>query len=108
MTTAESMAVAVLKGDLVAARALADLLMEEYQGGAKEIPVHKRKLTVNKKHIRAAVFLKQQVDTLENINHIRNNISDWLSRKPKESHVIVCNAMIDRIELYELPHGEEP
>ena len=97
MTTAESMALAVLKGGLVAARALADLLMQEYSEGAKEmLPFKKLPFDVG----RARVIVYLDGDTrLDERDALppEQAVADWLAGI---GPLILCG--IDRVEVYEI------
>ncbi len=104
MTTVEMLAVAVLKGDQTAARALFDALADEYVSGAREVlPVHK--LTVSRNRIRVAIFVDDESPlSVEQLQSIRNGVSKWLDGG--EWSTVVLQS-IDRIEVYELPDSEK-
>lgn len=97
--TMEIMAIAVLKGDFVAARQLADCLQEEYSNGAVEIlPI--KKITCDRNNLRIAVFVAPELVPDIQIDKARvdESINNWLDGK--------CNLGllgINRIELYEMP-----
>lgn len=97
-TTAEAMALAVLRGDLAAARALADYLLENVNGGAIEIPPIKV-LRHDHKNLRVVLRTYEclggdcTVDALET----ERAVTDWLEGK---QHLVLKGM---HIELYELP-----
>lgn len=101
--TSERMAVAVLKGDLAAARQLADLLCEGLQGGAVELPPVRR-LSVDAGRVRIAAFISPEVAILsrEDALAIRHNLRNWLTGTADE--IIILHG-ISRVELYELPEA---
>lgn len=94
MTTAEAMALAVLKGDMVAARQLADYLLEREAEGIKLQPVQ----IVNAR-TKAAVFFREGA-TSEQIDSDGRTISAWLAAST--GRVISLPPHVDRIELYEM------
>lgn len=108
MTTAEAMAVAVLKGDLVAARALADLLAETVDE-VRVLPVVR---VADPDRIKAMVFFREGTAPLtpEASNLVGEAVLNWL-RLPARRVLTVQD--VDRIELYEVPavagsrHGGE-
>lgn len=101
MTTAEAMAVAVLKGDLTAARALAEHLTEEYATGWPVLPVHK--ITCSPDRIRVAVFLREGTDEAAvDWEMLRTSIRSWVSHDVDPGDALVL-LRVERIELYELP-----
>jgi hypothetical protein len=102
------MAVAVLKGDLIAAHALADLLMDEYSEGAKEIlPV--RRISMDVSHVRAIVYVRNfppAVPTLEiDGAGIKRAVREWLQGPtcPEGDPGPLVLINVDRVELFELP-----
>lgn len=96
MTTSEEMAIAVLRGDLGAAAALADSLREQAEEGLLTIPPVKRvKVSVGRFHVVAYV---SNLDAEVDVHGFRGSVEDWI----REGGVLVCQG-IDRIELYELP-----
>lgn len=108
-TTAEQMAIAVLKGDLVAARVLADSLLEDCRGADAALP-KVTKVTCDWSRLRVVVYVKDEVarnpDGYEfDRRATEEAIFGWLrGRRPESAEVLVL-AMIDRLELYELPAG---
>lgn len=98
MTTAEAMAVAVLKGDLTAARALADLLVETVDRPAV-LPV--RVVDVPAARVKAVVYVKPFVGRDEHAAVIEA-VTRWLSDGRYRTLSLDC---VERIELYELPEA---
>jgi hypothetical protein len=104
MTTAEQMALEVLKGDSVAAKALADLLLENVAHG--EIPV----LTVktlsisDPSRLRVVLYFKEgEEHSYERIIQLERYVREWLG----SGHLGVLSLQgVDRIEIYELPKSE--
>lgn len=102
MTTLEEMAIAVLKGDIAAARALADSLREEHSTGMMELPpVHKIKYDVDK--VRVVAFVPMDVDIVINHTEIQRAVRDWISGKD----TVLTLLGVSRIELYEIPRGKD-
>lgn len=104
MTTAEAMAVAVLKGDMVAARALADLLQEQYNTGAKEIPPIKH-LKVDRSRLRAVFFADPDLGQGVGFDMTALQIAydNWLAGREPLGLVGVS-----RVEFYEMPEQPGP
>ena len=97
MTTAEQMAVAVLKGDLDAARALATLLTEQYAAGGRELlPVK----VIGEGTIKSITYYKHTPRDKE-LDEEARGMQRWLS--DPNTQIIQCGPYIDRIELYEFP-----
>lgn len=97
ISQAEAMALAVLRGDMAAARALADHLMEEYNAGSREIPPVK-KLVVNRKNLRAVFRTYESLgaDVLIDVDQLRSAYEAWVDDGG-------CLILIGcHIELYEL------
>ncbi len=105
MTTAEAMAVAVLKGDMVAARALADHLCETAWRGAVELPPV-RSIVADTERLRVIVYPKDGVQMLAETELVRfrEQTKRWIDG---EYNRIVVPFGIDRIELYEFPAKEK-
>jgi hypothetical protein len=97
---AEQMAIAVLKGDISAAQALADLLSEQVNTTKCQIPpVHRLTTSVDK--LRVVIYVKDDVAVhSEDRDHIVVTTGQWLSGK---SNAPLLLQGIDRIELFELP-----
>jgi hypothetical protein len=105
MTTAEQMALEVLRGDLVAAKALADLLLENVAHG--EIPVLRVKTITVSDPSRLKVLLYYSDTgyelTEDRILRFEGCIKDWL----RVGGPTVLTLMgVDRMEIYELPKSE--
>jgi hypothetical protein len=102
VTTAEVMALAVLKGDLTAARALAESLMEDYEANGHELPPV-TKITAPIEKVRVAVYLSSdETDQRlipDELQAVRENVLNWLRG---DANILIMTG-IDRIELYELP-----
>lgn len=100
LSVAEQMAVAVLKGDMDAARMLADKLVDDIQNGVNELlPVKQIKTSV--KNIRVAVYFPVTVDGHQvgvDLDNTREAVREWLE---EGGPLVLLGA--DRIELYELP-----
>jgi hypothetical protein len=98
MTTAEKLALAVLKGDDDAVWPLIDALMETTEPNSRRLPPI-RKLTCAREKLRVAVFCRLghplPRDTVEGLTQI---IEDWLVN----DRPIIMNG-VERLELYELP-----
>lgn len=98
MTTAEAMALAVLKGDIIAARQLADVLLEQYSQGHFEVPP--LKIITDHSRVRVVLYLKdnfQAVDVIE----LSTIIRDWLSPNNTNSPALSLIG-VDRMEIYEV------
>ncbi len=95
MTTAEQLAVAVLRGDLPAARALVDVLLESWQGDAREV-VPVRRVTVPRDRLRVVVST-QNPDVTIDVDMTRDAVARWL-----DTGNPLCLAGCT-IDLYELP-----
>ncbi len=100
LTTAENMALAVLRGDMIAARQLADYLLESYSGGAVEVPAVK-KVTCERDRLRVVVYLKEgnSPESDEEYHAAQQFVNHWLAN---ENNPLILNG-VDRIELFELP-----
>lgn len=101
MTTAEQMALEVLRGDLVAAKALADLLLENVAHG--EVPILRIKtLTVSDpSRLRVVIYFGKEYElTREMIERTEVIVKNWL--RANGSTVLLIQG-VDRIEIYELP-----
>lgn len=95
MTTAEAMAVAVLKGDLAAARALADHLLEEYGRGAEDlVPV--RKVVADADKIRVALFFPAEAEL--DYDQTYHAVDNWVTR----GHHLLLRGC-ERMDVYEFP-----
>lgn len=98
MTTAEHMAMAVLQGDMTAARALADMLLEDIDKGVL-IP-HTKKITSDINKVRVVVFFPCQIDGIDveiDQDGLRDAIENWITGG---GPLVLVGA--DRLELYEL------
>lgn len=95
MTTAEAMAQAVLRGDKVAARGLADLLYEEETLG-KFRPV----VRVLGKNVRAVLTTHPELggEVEVDVAYLKEAVSDFLSGKAR---FLAVSGM--KVELYEFP-----
>ena len=104
-STAEAMAIAVLRGDFVAAAALADFLVTNLPLGARELkPV---KLVAGRDRLRVVANVTDwrmvegtEYATNNTINNIRDSIDDWL----RNGQTLLLPPWL-RIELYELPEA---
>jgi hypothetical protein len=100
LTTAEMMAVEVLRGDLGAARALADYLVENIASGGQEVlPV--RSIQVDRKRVRVVLFVNPDAfldESPPNREGLQSAVDRWL-----EGVEPLALVGIDRIEIYELP-----
>lgn len=98
LSTAEQMALAVLKGDAAAALALADHLLNETQaGGELRVPV--RKLTVPLDRVRVVLVAREGVEFGGlDADGTREAVENWLFRGRPLTAV-----GIERVELYEMP-----
>lgn len=96
MTTLEEMAIAVLRGDIATARALADSLREEHSEGMMELPpVTKLKCDVGK--LRIVLFAGP--DAIFNTERTEQAVKDWISGK----NAALLLTGVTKIELYEMP-----
>lgn len=102
MTTAEAMAIAVLKGDMVAARALADHLLEDYPPGGRELPPL-TKIRTDAADVRVVLWLRDGIRaTGELIREAHETIADWLD----DGQTLVLPPEISRLDIYEIDrHG---
>jgi hypothetical protein len=97
MTTLESMAIAVLRGDLAAARALADSLREEHSEGMMELPpVHRIKCDRDK--LRVIVFCP--IEVVIDKRGIHEVVEKWIAGNGSKTLAVQG---VERIELYEMP-----
>jgi hypothetical protein len=102
LSTAELMAVQVLKGDMGAS----DQINE---GHVTIGTVHR--ITVDKSRIRVAVFMKdpQDPNTVVDVDSVYEAVNRWLSHNPGIPPVLWPNVYplvlvgVDRIEIFELP-----
>lgn len=100
LSTAQMMALEVLKGDLTAAKMLADALVEEFSVDAVHLPPI-QKINCSYRNIRVVFYLCSDVDPSEvNLQDITNRIQDWLLGRVTGGLVL---RGIDRLELYQLP-----
>lgn len=101
LSSAESMAIAVLRGDLAAARALADMLVNECKDGLVPVPSIRR-LTTDVRRLRFLVQTPSDRPSPDH-EHIQRCLHDWLAT---DSSLIT---MPDDWELhvYELPPALE-
>lgn len=100
MTTAEAMAIAVLKGDMVAARALADHLCETEVNREKQLlPVKTFKVESN--DIRVIAFVEPSLvnDVRLNEAGLRHSFKRWLSGEDRT----LALTGFSHVELYEFP-----
>lgn len=95
MTTAELMAIEVLKGNMVAARALADMLCEEVQH-TPILPSKIVKCAFDK--IRAAAYFPAKVSYEVDVPATVQAIEGWL-----EHGTVITVVGCERIELFEMP-----
>jgi hypothetical protein len=95
LSAAEHMAVAVLRGDLTAARALADCLVNDYGEGGREIPPLRR-VTANRDRVRVILYLKDGVEV--DMPASTRAVAAWLSGDGP-----LFAAGVDRVELFEVP-----
>jgi hypothetical protein len=98
MTTLEAMALAVLKGDLAAARALADSLREEYGEGGIELPPV-RKITASPERLRVVAHFPLSPDIEVDDDSVKRGIVEWLTGKTRVLGLVGC----ERFDLYEFP-----
>jgi hypothetical protein len=61
-TTAEQMAIAVLRGDMVAARALADYIMEDLNSTSEPVKPLEYRLPLDVKDLRAVLYLDESYE----------------------------------------------
>lgn len=102
LSTYEVMALEVLKGNLSAARALADRLVEDEALGVFLPPVNR--ITCHASKLRVAVYFPALIDGREFIvdaDSMSGQIEDWLSPLHEPAPLMLVGA--ERIELYELP-----
>lgn len=100
LSVAEQMAVAVLRGDVDAARALADHLLNELQAGAVRIKPT-RKVTVTSDRIRVCLFFPLGTDvagTLADDQNLQANVEAWL-----DSGQALVLVGATHMEVYEMP-----
>lgn len=100
LTPFETMAVAVLRGDMTAARALVDHLQEEVFIPGTQIITPTRKLSVNTDKLRMIIFLRQGIDEVDiDRESIQHAIQNWLDGSVHEALILQG---VDRVEMYEL------
>ncbi len=111
LSTAEAMAVAVLRGDMEQTRLLADhVLLDCYGGGrqSKRIVPHVRKITTDVSRLRAIVYLKdgphRQYDEIRRVNEVWRQV--WARWLADTTQPLVVSG-VDRVEIYELPPLED-
>src|SRR5688572_4784577 len=99
LSTAERMAIAVLKGDLDAARLLATLLIDEYQEGAVPLPPVQR-LKVSIDRVRCILYVQNEPDIEPDSQDRLNAVfREWMSGE----RLVLGLVGVERVELYELP-----
>jgi hypothetical protein len=99
-STAEQMAIAVLRGDYTSAKALADLLQQEMADGAVPIPLV-RKITCSLDKLRVCVFFPADSDVVIDRQGMRDAIGAWLESRRPDQALLLYGAT--HIELYEMP-----
>lgn len=99
MTTAELMALAVLKGDLDAAAQLADLLLENRNETSRQLPPVTR-LTADAGGLRVIAYVAAGAVVMA--AGIEEAVRRWLAGQ--ELALILSG--IDRVELYEIPEAK--
>lgn len=97
LTLIESMAMATLKGDIVAARALADMLVNDYGGGNTPI-LPATRMTCRSGNVRAVVYLSKGVTIHGVIEGMQGRVEEWLRG---DGPALTVHG-VDRIELFEL------
>lgn len=98
MTTAEQLAVAVLRGDESAARGLVDCLLESWQGAARTVkPV---RLTTDTVGLRMIVYVKED-HVIGNASELHRRCLKWLEGRGR----VLMLRGADRVEVYQLPEG---
>lgn len=108
LSTAEQLALAVLRGDADAALALADEVQQTMAGTAgrlRPLAGHEvRRVTVERHRLRFLIFLKDNVEPPD--PGVRENVAReleaWLT---EQNHPLMVNG-VERIEIYQL--SEEP
>jgi hypothetical protein len=107
MTTAERLALAVLKGDKDAVAALWDAVGEEhgfYEGGVRGqilVPIRRLKIDAPAERLRAFVYLREGLDPTEEwVERMEQGIEEWMRGDSLHAAIVLG---IERIELYELP-----
>jgi hypothetical protein len=104
MSTAERMAVAVLKGDYDAARMLATLLIDEYQEGAMFLP-HVQRLKVSVDRVRCILYARNEPDIeIDSQDRLNAVFREWLSGE----RPVLGLVGVKRVELYDLPEPKVP
>jgi hypothetical protein len=100
MSTVEHLAVAVLRGDRLAARALADAVLEDARHGAERLPPL-AKMEVVSGAVRVVLYAEDPADEWD-VDGTERVVREWLSGR----RVSLGVANVDRVELYRLPEGE--
>jgi hypothetical protein len=97
---AEQMAIAVLKGDISAAQALADLLSEQVNTTKCQIPpVHR--LTTSKDKLRVVFYFKDGVGPDDiNFTNVERVVNQWLDGQSGRPLYLTG---VDKVEFFELP-----
>lgn len=99
MSTAEQLALAVLKGDNGAMEMLLDSLLQDRKSTAGILtPIHK--ITVDRKRLRVVAYVSESLgaDVLLDRDHITSSVAAWLDGI---TSVLILQGF-SRIELYEL------
>jgi hypothetical protein len=100
LTDMEMMAVAVLKGDMGAAAALADEVVGRLRDGTYIPPIRKGHIE-DVDNLRFFVFMKDlQVDEEVDMESIRNSLLQWVNGG-EDLNALVLQG-VDRIEVYEI------
>jgi hypothetical protein len=97
LSTAELMALEVLRGNLDAAIPLADHLVNDvYQKGARRIEPTLRVLGNGKllAHVRCPAHTTQQA-----LDRVRDNVAQWLNF---QNNGVIVTGGVERIDLYEI------
>ncbi len=101
MTTAEMLAVAVLKGDTTAIIPLLDELMDLHQAGAREIqPTKTVKIDAPTKNMRLIVYAADDLEFADDAaGKVETLIQEWLSGK----RASLALSGVARVDVYEFP-----
>lgn len=103
LTTAERMAIEVLRGDMAAARALADHLLNDLEGTVREVTPIKLKVTNPDARLQAIAYFNCSFsDVAIDLETTRQVVDNWL-----RDGGTLCVFGVSRVEVYELPPDSE-
>lgn len=112
MTTEEELAIAVLRGDRLAAKALADMVLENHVAGTEVPPIQDLPFSlhgpIERQNLRIVLYANSEVEW--NRQGVNEAISEWLYGSPSQPLLLTG---VNRMEIYrlkeedfEVPHAK--